>query len=332
MPDPEQPPRRRWRRPIVLVSIVVVIAGLIATLIPGGCSVPSQLPDPNGYDDFVKASNQIHGDWPNKGDYAKAKIDEIRPFVEANKASLDLVKIGLKRESLVPIEDSQEGLARHFEASRNIRSVPRLLICEAMVYEADGRFVEAARSYRDVLELGQALTQGGLGNDVTVGYVIQGQAIARLRAIANQLPSDTIREIIAELGSLEQRRLSLDAIEARRVRWYRGSFSRFERMMLSTTGMAKQGQAAEQQMIKKALANVDRPLRYLQVQLAIHAFHEDQKAWPRSVEELIPEYLSTVPIDPTTGKPLEYPANPNGELTDDLGTIARPDGQVKPQP
>ncbi len=290
------------------------------------------MPDPNGYDDLVKAGSLIHGDWPNKGDFAKAKIDEVRAFVEANKASLDLARVGLGRECVAHFDNSQEGLEKHLEDFGRIRSVARLLNGEAIVLEADGKPVEAARIYRDVLEVGQAMTQGGMGIDVSTMCAIQGQGIARLRTLRDKLPDEATSALLHDLESLDRRRVSLDDVEARRALWYQGAFNPYQRTMLRLSGVEKKGQADELAMAKKALDRVERPMRFFMVELAIHAYHEDKKTWPRSVKDLVPGYLSSVPIDPSTGQPIDYPANPSGELTDDLTAIARPGGEVTPRP
>jgi hypothetical protein len=331
MTDPGPRPPRLWLRRVIAICLVFGIAGAIVVSSLNRRPPPIKLPDPNGYDDLVKAGALIHGDWPNKGDFAKAKIEEVKAFVVANKASLDLARIGLGRECVAPIENSQAGLEKHLEDLSRIRGVARLLIGEAMVREADGQTVEAVRSYRDVLALGQAMTQGGMAVDLLAMCAIQGQGIARLRTLRDKLPDEATSALLRDLDSLDRRRVSLDDVEARRVLWLQGAYSPIQLAILRLNGFGKPG-TAETTAMTTAFDRIVRTSRFFQVELAIHAFHQDKKTWPRSVKDLVPDYLASVPIDPSTGQPIDYPANPAGELTDDLTTIARPGGEVTPRP
>ncbi len=326
--DAVRKPRRHWRKLGVLLAIVAATG---AVLWSAGRQPPSpKLPDPNGYDDIVRAGSLVKGAWPNKGDFAKAAVSDVRAFVEANKATLDLARVGLGRECMVPLENSQAGLEKHFEAMSPIRAVGRLLQGEAQVAEADGRIVDASKAYRDELALGQAVTQGGMGNDQQVGCVMQWMAIIGLRKLRDRLPREEIPAILRELEAVDRKRVPLEAVEARWLAWYQGSHNLAIRTMYRWNGLEKMSRADEIGVVRNARNRVERDLNFLLAELAIHAYHQDKGTWPRSVKDLIPAYLTAVPIDPNNGKPVDYPANANGELTDDLASIARPDGEVTP--
>jgi hypothetical protein len=334
MTDAGPPPPRPWRRRLIVMGLVFGVAAAIFALSPTRRQPPPiKLPDPNGYDDLVQAGSLIHGDWPNKGDFAKAKVDDVRAFVEANKASLDRARVGLSRECVATFDNTQDGLSKHLDSFGRIRSVARLLTGEAIIREADGQPVEAARIYRDLLEVGQAMTQGGMGIDVSAMCAIQAQAITRLRALRDKLPSEAISDLLRDLESLDRRRVTPEDVEARRDLWYQGAFNSYQRAMMRLSGVEKKARVDELRIAKSLLDRIAaRPMRFFMIELAIHAYQEDKKAWPRSVKDLVPGYLPSIPIDPSTGQPIDYPANPLGELTDDLTTIARPDGEVKPGP
>ena len=311
------------------VATAIIVAVVVATSV-GGRPPPPRLPNPNGYDDLIRAGSLAKGDWPHKN-MNRPDIAEIRPLVEANKAALDLARVGLGRECVVPIENSQEGLGKHIEAMRPIRMLSTLFQAEAMVLEADGRFLEASKTYRDQLALGQAITQGGMGNDMLMGSVFQTQGIAGLRRLRDRLPSEEITVLLRELESIEKRRVSLKDVEARWLAWYQGTHNPIMRMQFRWIGMEQTGRSGELTMARHGFDRAARSLRFLLAELAIHAYHEDKRAWPRSLQDLVPAYLASVPLDPVTGLPIDYPANPSGELTDDLSAIARPDGEIAPR-
>jgi hypothetical protein len=323
---------RRWLRRLILVGMVFGVGWLIFALAGSQKYALLVIPDPNGYDDLVRAGALVKGEWPNKGDLAKARVEEVRAIVEANKASLEIVKVGLGRECMVRMVDTNEGLGEHLSDISKLRQVYRLLIGQGLVFEADGRIAEAAGCYRELLKLGQAVTQNGLEIDVTTGWSFQIKAIMELTRIRDQLPKDQVLALIGELASLDRRRVTMAAIDTRRERWLAGSFSPYMRTIMRLQGIDKKAVVDATKSLKVSRDKLDRKSGFFQVSLAIHAFHEDRKAWPKSVQELIPDYLASVPIDPNTDKPLEYPSNSEGLLTDDLNAVARPDGEVKAKP
>ncbi len=315
-----------------MIALVVGGAWSIFALQASQSRARPSLPVPNGYDDLVRAGTARQGAWPNKGELAKAKIEEIRPFVEANQKCLEMARVGLDRECMVPIEDTQEGLNKHFEDSGRVRDVARLFELKARVLEADGQVSDAVEVLAELLELGQDATQGGMASDAQTGWFLQEKAIGRLRTLRDRLSIEDCKGILRDLDSLDHRRVSTKALLDRWLQWYEGSYHPLQRGITRLSGMEAKGRAAEGQVVEQSHARIERAMHYFQVELAIHLFHEQRRAWPRSLEDLVPVYLASIPIDPGTGKPLEYPTNPSGELTDDLSAIAQPDGTIKPRP
>jgi hypothetical protein len=311
--------------------VVAILIGVFVAL-SGGRRPPAQkLPVPNGYDDVVKAGSLVKGAWPGKANLKKAEVPEIRAFVEANKAALDLARVGLGRECVAPIEDTQAGLNKHIQDINSFSQIGGLLQAEATVAEADGRVVDASKAYRDKLALGLAMTQGGMGFDMATGCNLQWQAVIGLRKLRDRLPAEEIRAILGELEDVDRKAVPVEAVEARWKRYYQAAHNPYLRLVFRLNGMDKSGLANERKMALQARQRVDRALRFLLAELAIHAYHEDKKAWPRSVKDLVPAYLAAVPVDPSSLQPIDYPANKAGELTDDLPAIARPDGEIKPR-
>jgi hypothetical protein len=215
---------RRLRR-ITAGAFVAIILGGFFALTAGRAPAPSvfKLPDPNGYDDLVKAGQLVKGPWPGNGDFAKIDPAEIRPFLEVHKPTLDLARVGLARECVVPIENSREGLAKHTAVISPLRAVGRIFLGEARVAEADGRIVEASKSYREMLTFGQAVTRGGTGIDGMVGFAVQSQAIWGLRQLCDRIPREEIAPLLADLESMDRRLVTPNDFEARWETWYRSS-------------------------------------------------------------------------------------------------------------
>lgn len=74
--------------------------------------------------------------------------------------------------------------------------------------------------------------------------------------------------------------------------------------------------------------------------LALELYHREHKKWPDSLAELSPQYLPTLPLDPITGKPLQYKVVKDRPLVysvgvdgdDDGGRLSKSsDGQLRPE-
>ncbi len=53
---------------------------------------------------------------------------------------------------------------------------------------------------------------------------------------------------------------------------------------------------------------------YLQVVLAGQAFHRDHGRFPATLDELVPKYLTEIPVDPFDGQPIKYRLDPDGAV------------------
>jgi hypothetical protein len=61
-----------------------------------------------------------------------------------------------------------------------------------------------------------------------------------------------------------------------------------------------------------AFLRSDVKLRCAAAGIAAEQFRQEQKRWPKTLEELIPKYLAKLPLDPYTGDPLKLRAAPDG--------------------
>ncbi|HEY7328121.1 MAG TPA: hypothetical protein VH592_10795 [Gemmataceae bacterium] len=62
------------------------------------------------------------------------------------------------------------------------------------------------------------------------------------------------------------------------------------------------------------------------VALAAERYRRDKKAWPESVDQLCPQYLSSVPLDPYDGKPLRCKREIDGLIIYSIGNDGVDDG------
>ena len=57
---------------------------------------------------------------------------------------------------------------------------------------------------------------------------------------------------------------------------------------------------------------LQRDIASTEVILAMAEYRLDHAAWPETLDQLVPDYLDAIPINPVTGDPFEYDAKPDG--------------------
>jgi hypothetical protein len=70
-------------------------------------------------------------------------------------------------------------------------------------------------------------------------------------------------------------------------------------------------------------------LRAAAVGLAAVRFRQAEGRWPKSLEELVPKWMSEAPIDPFTEKPLVYRVEEEGVVVYSIGVDSKDDGGVE---
>src|ERR1035441_8694430 len=150
-----------------IVAVLLVVAAIVFTF-SQSAPPPRPLPQPNGYDDFVKAGAMITD---NASDYRSMNQVELRAFVTNNAEALKLVRTGLGRECRVPLDYSATSAAN----VHNLPVIKRLaqaMTAEGRLAEMENRPADAAEAYLAVIRLGCAMNQGGLIIDSLVGIAI----------------------------------------------------------------------------------------------------------------------------------------------------------------
>ncbi len=72
--------------------------------------------------------------------------------------------------------------------------------------------------------------------------------------------------------------------------------------------------------------NAEAMIRSALVAVACERYRLKTNNWPKSLEELLPQYLDQVPLDPYTGKPLLYRILPDGVVVYSVGLDLKDDG------
>jgi hypothetical protein len=177
------------------------------------------LPQPNGYDDFLKAGRTVVP--AGTGNIADLTLEELRARVAANHESLLLARAGLHRECRVALDFSSNDLTNHIAQLGSFKSLARAFQAEGSLAERENRPADAARAYLDAVRFGQESCRGGVLIDMLVGVACQTLGCRALEGMIEKLPDADCREAARQLAEMQAKAESLDAFFQQERLWAR---------------------------------------------------------------------------------------------------------------
>jgi hypothetical protein len=323
-----------WPRkalPIGCLVLAAMHAAILLIMAPGtaiyfGAINPrlreDWLPEPNGYDDLIRAAMPLAGaQLPRALD--PLPTAQLRALLTPHQHLLDLARQGLSRECRVPLSYTQADLSRPLDP---LRELACLFAVEGKLAEREGRTDKALGSYHDLLRLSRAIARGGLVIDCACGLGTEQMATDSVYKLRKQLSPEVCRQWLATLQSFEAEREPVEEIEYRESVWWEHEGGLTIRMVESTF----QSLGKEFSLWSKAGDDFGRyqqtTMRLLICELALQVFRAEHDREADRLEELVPEVLPAVPLDPFTGQPLVYRPSANGPLLYSLGYDRHDDG------
>jgi hypothetical protein len=311
-------PARRPRRVGIVAAVIfaLVAAALYLALTARPSVMTVKLPDPNGYDDFVKASGSIV-QWT--GDLAAVPSPARLTTLQLNSNALALVRRGLVHEYAVPLTNGGDW-SQQLSNLAAFKGLAQLLKAEGAIAEADGRTNDAVRSYADIVEFGDRLARGGLRIDDLVGIAVKALGREPLDRLAPDIAGASRIELLKRLAAIEARSENAGAVLDREHMWSRREFGLLQRMWHRLVSFNALRQSEEKHRKKHERSIVE--LRLLEANLAVLAFYAEHHALPAKLSDLVPGKLHAAPFDPFSGKPIRYVTRTNSFLLYSVG----PDG------
>ncbi len=315
---------QRVKRLGVVMIVTVVFAAFIAAFWAfrtRSTRPQAVLPTPNGYDDFAAAAQWTVA-W--SGDLLTLPPEEIRAAIKQNSKVLELVRRGLKKQSMVPTKNDMNWLHVHMVQMGAHRTMAQLLVAEGIVHLQDGRTNEAARCFADCIVFARAAHHQGLMIDELVSIACQAIGSRQLVQIAPQVSPDVLQEILSELIALDQAREPAAAIVQRDRNWSRGTYGVWRTMWMSIA-MSRNTRAMEAGFEKQQAHSVA-ALRLAATELAVRGYEAKNGKPPKELAELVPAWLPAVPLDPFSNRPLVYRVTTNTFLLYGVGPDGKDDG------
>lgn len=262
------------------------------------------LPTPNGYDDFVKAGKMVAVNATVNttfyGDMGNAQLQEV---ISTNAVALALARTGLSNQCRVPVQYS-EIWSNHLDNLASLKHLAQAFLAEGRLAEMENRPGDAAKSYLDVIHLGNESARGGTLMDELVGMAIESIGTSSLQKLVPQLNAKSCRETAATLETLDSQRQTWNEVMQQEHDWSHRTFNSLQDK-IHRPFMEKMAEKAYQKPARK-FKEQQIETRQLIIALAARAYELDKGKPPESISDLVPDYLKAIPQDPLTGTDIVY--------------------------
>ncbi|HUZ07280.1 MAG TPA: hypothetical protein VMV89_07305 [Candidatus Paceibacterota bacterium] len=291
---------RNWLLVLCIVALpFLTFSGFIASDFFAPPPLPT-LPNPNGYDDFVKAGQMVAS---NTSDFDKMNEQELQMLVNGNSNSLQLVRSGLQMQCRVALDYSPNS-STLLDQLAGMKRLAQAFAAEGKLAEMENRPNDAAKSYLDAIHFGNESVRGGVLINELVGVAIEAIATSHLANLVHQLDAKSCRESATTLEALDSQRQTWNEFMQQENDWSRRTFPgvRNEIARLMTRKSLLPAQAAANRKLKQQQTRT----RQLIIDLAARAYELDKGTPPASLADLVPDYLKAIPQDPSTGTNMVY--------------------------
>jgi hypothetical protein len=291
----------KWFVVVLIAANLVLLAGV---LLSGPDKAGRVTPNPNGYDDFVKAARALRD---TSALDSATNQDILRRFVSTNAAALALVREGLGRECQVSLNLTNDVMVDYIQGLGALKTLGRALEAESRLAEAEHRTNDALDAGLDLLQYSQEAVRGGMLIDRMVGLAIRNMALNRLQHLSGSLDAQQCRRAVSRIAAIEDRPEALADVEAQEKRFSRrmGGVGTRLASMIMTRSFDPVNRECEK--FEPKFQAGQRQTRRLMIALATRAYELERGKGPGSASDLVPEYLKALPKDPASGAALPVP-------------------------
>ena len=271
------------------VATTTVVIGLHSRVKPPPKA--AALPNPNGYDYFVKAGQMLKGD---SAAFRQLSGAGLRAFVEQNAEALKVARQGFEYESRAADNDSLNSL----NILASLKQLNSVFAAEGRLAEMENRSGDAIRSYLDDVRFGQESSRGGTLMVRLVGISIETLGLKALQPLTNGTDAGQCKEIALTLEALDAKEPPLtETLEQEKAYADNIAASQPANNWATRAIQAKMAEPAIQQAVKKLQTN-QLTLRQTMIAFAARAYELEKKAASQS------------PQRPDPGLPQSHPQRP----------------------
>jgi hypothetical protein len=314
------PRKTRTTWAVALVALVIGALAWVIFALTRPAVVPS-LPNPNGYDDFVKAAASISGNIDNLKDLDH---DGLRSMISSNAEALRLVRRGLSYRCSFPTAVAITNFGSMIGDLGKLRAVTLLLRAEGRLAELDDHPVAAATNYLEAIRLGIEISRGGFVVNRMIGVAFEAIGGIPLSKLVSRLNCEQARALLPELERLDQNRVAFEEIQHNERQLM------VHELLKNSSPLSWPIQWWQVRQINKSTeakhnATVAHE-RLLLLELALRCYRCDQGKAAVRLDELIPRYLHQVPQDPFNALSMIYRSQGTNWLLYSVGPDGVDDG------
>lgn len=299
----------RWsdfrQQPFASVLLFVSL-GLIAAL-PAVVYYRLMTPQPipqepkagiNGWNDIVAAGRIAEhsrvSDTISNYDIASQK--ELTKAVGVMSNVYSQVELAMQEPVMVPVDYTTEDI--DVDSATGCRQLTRAMAARGRLAELDGRFEEAAQSHLQVIRFGFAIRKKGLMIQSIVGTACSGVGRSLLYRCRENLSSDQCLTLISSLAQIEKQAEPASGFVGRDRTWSQHAFGWHGHLSLLLEELTVPASELTSAAFLNACKREATEMQLLKTELAIQAWRVEHNAFPNSLDALVPNYLTAVPLDP----------------------------------
>lgn len=317
---PSLPQRSLRKRIAMALGLALTVPSVVAWMfLIQKPPIPNQeLPNPNGYNDFLAAAETLPPRvtvYSNNFDPDTDSLDVVRKAIEEVQPAIDLVRAGLSKDIQKPLNYSSKLSLELHDACRKIGAG---LEAKGKLAERQNDHAKAAEEYMTIMQFATRYFR-----ESTIVDFLQasfGRGFRGLFLMRDNLASEVRLRLISELAEIEQQVEPLEQLVERdnalQIHVY-GWRAHLRQVMEKIPGVENFMERTFPAIYRRHIAI----LRLLRVELALRVWKSEYGDWPKSLESLVPSILPAVPIDPfsSDGQPLRYIKTESGLVPYSVG-------------
>jgi len=270
------------------------------------CDLPRMpkvtMPVPNGYGDVIATGKEFGASQILDMAVDPKSADELAAEVAKYSAAYHRLRLGMSREIRAdvwpPVGDRSSAVKATLADCRQVQSDQRALSREAELARQQQRYSDSAKVSLEIMRFGQRCARAGVMPHLSLGLAIEGVGDYEFYQVIDHLDATTCRRSIGEFEKLETSREPFYLVRDRDQIWEQNAFGWHHRagwILFDLVG----SNAARYENVRKSEFNRNQAvLRLLIVELALRAYRFEHSALPVDLDQLTPEYISAIPVDP----------------------------------
>ncbi len=285
-------------------------------------------------------------------------LAQQKKLIEENSPAFEEIRKGLNQEYFSP---PSLALSRSLKPLSEFRGLARMLWLDAKVKEETGDWKGAANSALDSIKMGGQVPRGGELTAYLVGLAIQSGGRKELKLVVSHLSAEEAKAVERRLETIISSRTPYietlrDTARSNKAEMtktipnlpivrtmYLGYYHSGMKKIMDEIEMPYPQRSIDRKMRKANLfygllaetwltagfkyEQNRTNFSFLSISLALHAYKKEHGNFPKSLDDLVPGYLSKLPDDPFAMKGgFKYKLNGDQYLLYSLGPDGKDDG------